>query len=79
MNAWEFDSHLDVTSSGKTRLMQVWSRESTKFPNERDWVVTENKPGIENPPKLVGRNGYGDIGHWTSLEAFKKQFPHFNR
>ena len=68
---WTFHSHLDVFSSGKSTLKQVWQRPSSQWEDTFDWTVTEDTPGKENPPQPKA-------GHWTSIESFKKQFPNFN-
>lgn len=71
--AWEFDSHLTVSSSGRKREVQVWSRPAEpQFGNTRAWTITEDTPGKENPPRP-------SCGYWTNTDAFKKDFPHFNR
>lgn len=69
---WEFDSHLEITFQGKSRLVQIWSCPSPDWGDTRAWTKTENTPGKENPPK-PGQ------GYWTSTEAFKKQFTNFIR
>lgn len=69
---WEFDSHLEITCKGKARLVQVWSKPSMLWGDTRDWAITEDSAGRENPPKA-------GCGHWASTDAFKKAFPNFNR
>jgi hypothetical protein len=71
---WEFDSHLEIIpTSGRKRLVQVWSRPSVTSPYTREWVVTEDTPGKENPPSMLGRIVS------TSTYAFRKLYPNFNR
>ena len=70
--SWDFDSHLFIRVPGHSRLMQVWSRPSREWDDTRDWVLTEDTPGKENPPKT----GYR---YYTSTESFKKSYPYFER
>jgi len=67
---WEFNSHLEVIFQGKPLIKQVWSRIGEY--GEIEWTLTPDTPGKENPPE-PGR------GHWTNTDAFKKDFPSFNR
>lgn len=72
VSEWEFDSHLDVTNKGQARLKQVWARPSRQWDDTREWTLTEDTPGKENPPA-------DGCGHWASTYSFKKAFPHFER
>ena len=79
MNTWEFDSHLEITNQGQSRLVQVWGRNSAQWEDTKEWLFTEDTPGKENPPKPVQGCLSTTPGHWTSTESFKKHFPNFGR
>lgn len=69
---WEYDSNIDLTTASGTRQMQVWRRPSLYWEGEYEFTVTEDRPGAEHKPKPGS-------GCWTSLQAFKRAFPHFER
>ena len=65
---WEFDCQMEVNGI----MRQVWTRDSDLFVNEKFYAVTfDNKLG-ENPP-------YRGSGYWTNNQAFKNQFPQYQR
>ncbi len=66
---WEFDSIIEYTYKGNLLRKQVWSRQSKVWLKEKDWCIRLDT-GKENPPPP-------NYGHWTSLESFRKTFPHF--
>lgn len=64
---WEYDSDMEVNGI----MRKVWRRPSKDFQNESCFAVTFDI-GRELPPSP-------GCGYWTNFDAFKKQFPKFNR